>query len=544
MKSRILLLFSCLLIISTSSVAFAVGETELLNQASKELAEKKANATEVRQQLTLGNAATALSAAQQALADGNEEDAIKNKKKALRWAVQAVRECTEPGEAPDKIGEALVEEGGMTPSALNRFNDLLDDLVAAKKSKKDSGDPFAEGMAINQIMLALDRLITDGFDGWHPNKAIKWYLNAAAGCEDVQDMINRLLEYLNSHADDSGIPDLMDDGYAKAKEMLDDLYAKKRAGAPSDEIIDLVNKIKEFLDDEGSRTGRARKKKFAEMDKEEEEAEKTDKRIAPGPAPPTTVVTFTALQGRTTVNQQFVGEIETVKFVAYDGKELDRKEVAPDIDDHGDHTTITIGKATKLASIVLTGAGGTLHLLSGGGGSVAAPKGISPADGLIETRNGILNETLAVPEKASDILRSPQEHMVSFDGQNVSTVAVREGEIGVTGQGITPSALGSANIQVTSPSGEVFKGSGTVWGYDVTMPEVTRTNVWVPVMVQVYGLDPQVPVTIRFIPQPGQQITPETVTIPAAEAMLPMPAAKIMAEQPGPQSLNVTITAD
>ena len=70
-----------------------------------------------------------------------------------------------------------------------------------------------------------------------------------------------------------------------------------------------------------------------------------------------------------------------------------------------------------------------------------------------------------------------------------------------------------------------------------------ETLVWVPVIIQVHGLDPQVPVTVKFIPQPGQQIVPETMTIPAAEAMLPMPVAKIMAEQPGPQSLNVTVTA-
>jgi len=543
MKSRILLLVSCLLIPLSFLTAYA-GEAELLDEAAKELAAKKEKATEVRQQLTLGHAGTALAAAQEAIKEGNEKDAIKNKKKALRWAIQAVRECAEPGKAPGQIGEALVKEGGMSQKALDRFNDLLKALVEAKKSKKDSGDPWAEGMAINQIMLALDELITDGHDGWHPDKALKWYLNAAAGCEDVQDMINKLLDYLNNHSDVSGIPDLMDDGYAKAKKMVEELYAKKRAGASFEEINDLVEEIKKFLADEGSRTGRARKKKYAEEAEKEEEAEKTDKQVSPGPPLPTTVVTFTALQGKTTVNQQYLGEIETVKFVAFDGKELDRKEVEPDINDHGDHTTISIGKATKLGSIVLTGTGGILRLFSGDGSAAATPKGVAPADGLIESRNGALNETLAVPHDASDILRSPQEHVVSFDDQNVSSVAVREGEIAVTGQGITPSVLGASKIQVTSPSGNVYKGSGTAWGYDITMPEITRTNVWVPVMVQVYGLDPQVPVTIKFIPQPGQQIVPETVTIPAAEAMLPMPVSKIMAEQPGPQSLNVTVTAE
>ena len=146
MKYRILLLISCLLAVFSFSPAYC-GEAELLNEAAKELAAKKENTPEVRQQLTLGHAATALAAAQEALKEGNEKEAKKNKKKAMRWAVQAVRECSDPGEAPGKIGEALVEEGGMSQNALNRFTDLLDDLVAAKKRHGHQPDYAGTGPA-------------------------------------------------------------------------------------------------------------------------------------------------------------------------------------------------------------------------------------------------------------------------------------------------------------------------------------------------------------------------------------------------------------
>ena len=101
-------------------------EASLLKEAAKELTAKQASATSARQKACFKNALEALSAAQDALADGDEEQAKKMKKKALRWVVQAVRECADPGKAPGQIGEALKEEGAMSENALNRFNDLLE----------------------------------------------------------------------------------------------------------------------------------------------------------------------------------------------------------------------------------------------------------------------------------------------------------------------------------------------------------------------------------------------------------------------------------
>ncbi|MDT8390290.1 MAG: hypothetical protein RRC34_07260 [Lentisphaeria bacterium] len=538
------LLTSCLLLLS-APVGHA-DEKAQLGQAAKTLRERQENAKDIRQKACFQHAADAAEAALAAVEESNEEQAKKMKKKALRWSLQAVRECAAPGEEINDLQGALKEEGAMSENAINRFNDLMEDLIKAKEKKKQADNPFDMGMAVNQIMLALDELITDGHDGWRPRKALKWYLNAAALCEDVQQHINDLLDYLNSHADDSGIPDLSDEGHAEAKKMVDDLYKKKAAGASFDDILDLVEKIKRFLDDQGSVTGRARKDYYARQGDEEDkkaadQPRTTDRRVA-APARPVTTVTFTALQGKTAVNQTFLGPVDTVTFTALDGKELKPKEVDADFDDHHDHLTISTGTLTTIGGIVISGGLGVINLVKGdedGGGT--ASKGVAPADGAIEIRNGAINETLSLPEDGTDVSRSPREHLATVGGKPVDVVAVRPGQVAVSGGDIPASTIGLTDLQVVSPSGKVFKGSGISWGYDITMPEVTKTDTWVPIMAQVVGLDPMTNVTFTFLPQPGQVINPERVTLPAADLMTPSPVARIRAAQPGPQSLSVSV---
>jgi len=535
MSRRIFWVGAALLILSLVGVA---GEKELLGQAAEGL--QGASGGSPNQQLCVKNASEALQKARDALEKGDAEAAKKKKREALRWTVQAVRECMEPGEIPAQIGEALRDEGAMSEKALGRFNDLMKTLVEAKKRKGGSGSPFCEGMAINQIMLALDELITGGWDGWHPEKAIGWYLNAAAECEDVQAIINQLLDYLNTHSDTTGIPDLGNEGCAKAKQMLDELYAKKRAGVPSEEIIELVDRIKAFLRKEGARTGKAR----LEKDRQESEQE-SQARPPPSTAPaPVTQVAFAALDGSTNISQAALGEIESVRFVATDGKPLKPKEVGANLDDHNGHLTLSIGKAAGLGSVLIAGTAGAIQMTGHGGGAAGPATAVSPADGMIEIRNGALQETLRVPPSATDMVGSPQEHAVMLNGQTLTPVAVRPGEVAVTASGITPPGSSLMSLDVTSPTGIAAKGIGAGWGYTVTMPEVTKTRAWVPVLAQVYGLDPQDEVTLVFYPQPGQEIDPRTVTVPAAELAVPSPVAKIRAARAGPQALNVTVTRE
>lgn len=533
----ILVAFFVILVLSSPTPA---GEKTLLDQAAGEIRSVMEKTEDLPQKLSLRNAAAALEAAGEALAKGDGKEAAKNKKKALKWYVQAVRECMAPGAAGEKIIEALKEEGRMRENGVSRFRDLLKIMVSAKESKEKSDLPIYQGMALNCILLALFEVIDTGdIDGFEPEKALKWYLNAAASCEDVQKLIDDLLDYQAKHGDLSGIPDISAEGCRRAREMVERLYELKRKGAPPDEIVKLAEEIKKFLDEEGARTGRARRAKYeAEAEKEKKTAERVATR-------PTTTVRFTALDGETNINRDFVGNVETVRFIALDGKEVPPEEVRPDVTDHGDHHTISVGKAAEIASIVLTGTAGIVRLIQdGAGGTPAGFSGIAPKDGTIDVHNGVIEETFQVTPGTPGMAWSPADHAVTVAGEPVTVVAVRPDQVAVAGTGLAPSPAGSVPVTMTTPSGTVLSAACPSWGYNLFLPQAVKTRVPVPVTAEVIGLEPDRKVTFRFIPGPGQVIEPVTVTLPAAALVTPAPVATLRVVTPGPQGLDVVVTVE
>jgi hypothetical protein len=520
--------------------ASAATESQLLQEAGDILAKTAESSKDMAQKLAIRNALSELEAAQAALKKGDEEESKKKKKKALKWVVQAARECMDPGEAPGKISDALKEEGAMSEMGQSRFNSLMNALVNGKKKKKASDFPIFEGMALNEIVLALNEVIDGGGDGFHPGKALKWYLNAAASCEDVQDLINELLDYMRKHADLTGINDMSDEGYKKAKEMVDELYKMKEKGASPDEIIDFAEKIKKFLEEDGAKVGKAR---IAELIKEGEESEKGEREEMVRPAPVTTV-TFTALDGDTNINKDFLGEVETIQFLAVDDTEIDPKEVAPDIAGHNDSFTISVGKAAKIGSIVLVGTTGIIKLMQdGSGGTPSTFKGIEPKDGSIDLRNGRMNETFNVTRGTPDMAYAPQDHAVTINGNPVSVIATRADQVAVSGNNIEVSLKGESQVEIRTPSETILSDTCPAWGYNISLPQAVKINVWVPIMAEVFGLPSTEKVSFHFMPAPGQEIMPTDVTIPAADLLFPpSTVAELKVLTPGPQGLNVVVT--
>lgn len=520
--------------------SYSAAESKLLKEAGDILTKTSESTKNLNQKNALGNAIKALDAAQAALKQGDEDEAKKNKKKALKWLVQAVRECMEPGEAPGKISDALKEEGAMSDMGQSRFNTLMNALVNGKKKKKASDFPIYEGMALNEIVLALNEVIDWGGDGFHPGKALRWYINAAASCEDVQDLINELLDYMHSHSDLSGINDMSDEGYQKAKEMVDNLYKMKREGAPFEDIIDYAEKIKKFIKEDGTRVGNARRAHFKKKYEEEDKAKGEER---PQPAPVTTV-TFTALDGDTNINKEFLGEVETIQFLAVDDTEIDPKEVDPDISGHSDSFTISVGKAAKIGSIVLVGTAGIIKLVQdGSGGAASTFKGIEPKDGSIDLRNGRMNETLNVTRGTPDMAYAPQDHAVTIDGNPVNVIATRADQVAVSGSNISVSMKGESRVEIKTPSETILSDTCPAWGYNISLPQAVKINVWVPIMAEVFGLAPTEKVSFHFMPTPGQEIMPTEVTIPAADLTFPpSTVAELKVLTPGPQGLNVVVT--
>lgn len=240
------------------AAAAPAGEVELLGGIRTRLEATRQSTTDPRQQMALRNAATEIEAAARAVAQGDEKGAIGHKRKALQWVTWAAEACADPRELAVQIGERLVAEGGMTRQDLGKVSDLFDALDAAKKRRGKSGNPFYDGMAIGEIVNAIIRLIGEGFDGWHPKRAINWYADAAASCEDVQAMIDRLLDYEQKNRDATGVPAMGPAAAAEIRRLLDELYAMKRRGATPGELADMADRIKAVMKEEGRRVARAR----------------------------------------------------------------------------------------------------------------------------------------------------------------------------------------------------------------------------------------------------------------------------------------------
>jgi hypothetical protein len=517
-------------------------ESETLAGIAADLKNQAEKTEDVRQRTMLGHAASEMQAASKAAAAGNEEEAEEHKKKALKWVTWAVKECMKPGDMPGRIAGALKEEGHFEQKELDELDDLFETLVAAKKRKEKSDLPIDDEMAINQIVLAiLDFVDTGGHDGWHPQKALRWYLNAAVSCEDVEDMIERILDYMGGHADDTGIPDISPEARKKAKDMLDELYEMKAAGAPLEDIAKKADEIYEFIREEGARVGRARK---AHIMGEEQEESETEEHLQ-APSVPVTSVNFTALDGSTAVNKEFVGEIERVEFVALDGETVEPQDADTDVRVHGDSIDVDVGRGAEIAGIVLTGSSGVVRLLRDPGSSAdPGSEGVAPADGSIDVRNGRLNETFSVGPDCTNVERAPQSHAVSVGGTPAQVVAVRSGQVAVAAGAVGPSATGQYPVTVSSPAGQSISAGCPGWGYDISLPPVTRTEAVVPVTAVVFGLDPAEEVTFRFLPEAGQQVEPEHVTMMAAQLVAPTPIAELRAERVGPQALRVAVSRE
>lgn len=528
----------CGMMLSLALWAQVASAGEAANLARiRESVTKLAKGTEdARQRGCLENAAGALGNAEQAVNDEKEKDAKKEKRKALKWLTWAAKECADVGSLPGEVGGSLVAEGGMSKEGLDRLKTLFDLLKKAKKNKEKSDFPIEQEMAIKELVNAILQAIDSGGAEVTSSKALKWYLNAAATCDDVQDMIKELLDYINT-AGSIGA-----EARDQAKKMVDELYEMKAAGASFEEIVAQAEKIKKFIDDEYTRVARERLKQALE---EEEEKEKEEQRAAGIPRGQTTTVRFTALDGETQVNKQFVGDIQSIRFVAVDGEELPSKEVAADVSVHDDSYTVSIGKAAKIGTIVLAGTGGIVRLVQDGEGSPRAGlTSIEPKDGTIDVGNGSVSETFNVASGLVETERAPQDHSVSIGGKNAHVVATRGNQVAATASGLEPPTAGTTPVEFESPSGNTVTGKCPAWGYNISIPPTTKTNVWVPISAEVFGLGPTDRVTFLFLPTPGQQINPQEVTIQAGEAVAPTPIAQLMVEQPGAQALNVVVTRE
>ncbi|MBS3764605.1 MAG: hypothetical protein KGZ25_15005 [Planctomycetes bacterium] len=513
---------------------------EGLTATARAFDEAASKTDQARQKKSLENAASAARAAAEALEKGDEQTAKKEKKKALKWATWSIRYCMSPKDVPDEgLLDALKKEGHFGREEVEQYQRLVELVVRGKKKKEESDFPVAQEMALQQLMLALQDMIdTGGFDGWRPEKALRWYLSDAEMCEDVQDIIERILDYMRKNADETGIPDMTQESYKKAKEMVEKLYEMKAAGASKEDISDIADKIRALLEEEGTRVGRMRKQKDL---RESDQADSQSEDVATD-TPSATTVCFTALDGQTAVNKNFIGEVEKIRFVAADGKDIPAHEAGADVTVNEGSVILDIKKAAGIGTVVVGGAAGVVTLLQdGGGSSKSGQETLTPKDGIIDVRNGTVEETFNIEPGVLESGVDRQEHRVSLEGTSTQVVATRTGQLAVEANDIPQAKDGNYDVRLTTARGRSLSGSYPGWGYNISVPPVTKTDSWVPVKAEVFGLEPDERVTFRFLPEGGQQIKPQKLTMMAAELLGPRTVAKLKADRAGDQAFGVAV---
>lgn len=485
---------------------------------------------DARQKASLQHAEEEVEAAQQAIDEGKEKEAVKHKKKALQWVTWAAKECADVGTIPSDLGGSLRDEGAMTKAGVEELRSLFDLLKKAKKQKKKSDFPIEQEMAIKQLVNAILQHIDTGGAEIRTPTALNWYLNAAAACDDVEELIKDLLDYLKKNGT------LPTHAHRMAKKMIDRLYQMKEDGRSAEDIMHYVQQIKQFLREAYQFAAHER------LREEQRKAQEEQATAAAAGSTPVTVVRFTALDGRTNVNKSFVGEVQNIRFVALDGADVPPKDVGADFSDHAGGISLDLGDAKRIRTIIVAGTAGVVRLFQDGEAGKAPTAGaLTAKDGTVNVRNGVLSETFNVSGGVIEMGLDPQDHRMSIGGVSGSLVASRANQLGAVARGVRDAPGGGVEVKVVSPSGATAGGTCAAWGYDITAPPVTRTNVAVAISVRVFGLGPGRKVRFEFVPGPGQKIAPRTVTVLAAEAVTATPVAKLTATLTGPQSFGAIV---
>ena len=424
----------------------------------------------------------------------------------------------------------------------------MDLLLLAKKLRKADDPPMLPGMGLDQLYLALMDLVEHGgWDGWRPEKAFCWYLESAWMCADVQELLDKILEYMAAHTDDTGIPDISSEAMKQLKDMVDRLYKMKEAN-DDEGMLELIEEIRQFLKEATRETGAKRR---AHMSKELEEEEKRERERGHQ----TSTVTFTAIDDEVKINREYMCEAETITITAIGGEDheiaLDptgERVRPPDGSDyvgHGDHISLKLPEGLSPDIVTVSAPGRRLIANACDFGVSLGQDFTNPLiDGLCDLLNGRAHETLRLP----DWMRPPEEYGpgdydVTVEGTPVTPVASCGEELAFSGTDIPQPEGDTCDIEVTSPTGETFTATVPAWGYILDCPEVTTPGAAVPLTVIVFGLPPDTPVTLEFVPSAGQTITPLVVVRPGSELASATVVAELVTMKLGLQSFGMRISA-
>lgn len=531
---------------------FSSIETNYTLADDKRRIEELASRTEnERQKRMMDAAAAATGRAAEADDKGDEEAAANEISAAITFLTEAARECADVKKEVMSLAAKLKAQGGISDTGIKNLGLLFDLLDKAKKNKASGpGGSFEQSAAIREIILGIYSILDNGFhDFWHTKKALDWYINAISsgysGHYD-RDMIKELLDYLM----DGG--DMRPEKKAEILEELDEFVDKVKNDRKNVDIISETRRIKDLIQDEirhGSAARKAADRKAAEAEEEAERAQQQSGQSSaavPDPgrqAPqPTTAVQFTSLEGPTEVSRRTIGEVQSVHIIAIDGTEI-KPDKEPEFTDHKDSITINFPwDPADISSVIFGGALGTLEIFQ----DRWAPDdtfGFGPRDREIVTRNTTVNETIVTKSPTGEglVTGALDDYAVTIDGQPVDIVATQPDEITIQGSGIQPNPSGQSDVVLTEQGIPIASGTFDSWGYTVSAQPVTERNVWIPIYLQVTGVEPIQFLRVTLKPTKGQIIEPTEVVVSGAEVQETTQIARLKTDKLGPQLFFVTI---
>ncbi|MCH8172538.1 MAG: DUF11 domain-containing protein [Proteobacteria bacterium] len=248
---------------------------------------------------------------------------------------------------------------------------------------------------------------------------------------------------------------------------------------------------------------------------------------------------FTELTGTTVVNTGLIGEVGPVTVTGVDGGPVDSDDV--DIREEDGSVTINVSTGTQVGAITIEGRDGTITLKADGARPTGPPGMTWPKDGAVNIQNGILNETFAVPATITRGEHPAGDYDIKIGDSPVDVIAIRGGEIAVTGRGIQMQESGETGISIAVKDGPRVSGQIPSWSYQLSAQAVTRLNTWAPIFFQCSGLPAREPIAIRFTPEPWQKIEPREVSLTCGEASSRIQIGQYQTSREGPQNLPAVI---
>ncbi len=253
-------------------------------------------------------------------------------------------------------------------------------------------------------------------------------------------------------------------------------------------------------------------------------------------------VSFSSLTGKTAINRDYVGDVVQIQVIGVNGEPVLYEPEEVKVEQDSGNVRIDIASQLSVGRVLVIGSTGALNLLAVPTVTDSDNDGLFAIDGSVDIKNGRLRETIRAPRRSTLADEDVAEHSVWLGNEALTTIAVRDYEVAVEGKNIALPKGEQSSCRVKSPTGKTSKGKVDAWGYEMSAQPVAQIYTWAPIYIQVAGLPAIERLSIRFRPNPGQQIEPLNVQITVGQATgKPTQIAQYQTAMIGPQRFDAVV---